>query len=244
MLPFLLAALTGLSLGLLGGGGSILTVPILVYAAKIDPKVAVAMSLAIVGVTTLFGMLGHFKAKNIDFKLALIFGGATIPATFFGSFLSQFISGTIQLLIFSIIMIAAAVFMFKGKKEVDSQETRVHLPLTLISGLFVGTMTGLIGVGGGFLIVPSLMYFTETKMKKAVGTSLFIISFNSFFGFMSYLNKVEMPWEFMAKFTVCSVIGIILGSFLVPFIPQKALKKAFAVFLVLMGLFILFKNLS
>lgn len=243
MLGFILAGFAGLSLGLLGGGGSILTVPILVYALGIAPKVAVAMSLAIVGVTTLFGVLGHYRNKNIDFKIAFLFGGAALPATFLGSYISQFISGSIQLLIFAVIMILAASFMLKGKKEPLKNESEINLSLTLLSGLIVGVMTGLIGVGGGFLIVPSLMYFTGTDMKKSVGTSLFIISFNSFFGFMSYLGKVEMDWNFLFKFTSCSVIGILIGTRLVQYVPQKILKKIFAIFLIVMGIFILIKNI-
>lgn len=245
MLGFFLAGLAGLSLGLLGGGGSILTVPILVYSLRIDPKIAVAMSLAIVGFTTLFGTYGHYKNKNIDFKIALIFGAFALPATFLGTYLSQFISGSVQLIIFAVIMILAAGFMFKGRKDSEQGEHgRLNIPMTAGSGLLVGTLTGLIGVGGGFLIVPSLMFFTGTNMKKAVGTSLFIISFNSFFGFISYLGKVEIDWVFHGKFTGCSVIGILIGSYLVKYVPQNVLKKMFAVFLIIMGIFILYKNVA
>ena len=244
MVVYLLAALAGLSLGLLGGGGSILAVPIMVYTANISPKVAVAMSLAVVGVTTLFGVYGHYKARNINIKLALQFGGAAIPSTFLGSYLSQLISGTTQLIIFSIVMILAALFMLKGRQEVEEANTQQNLLMTLLSGSFVGVMTGLIGVGGGFLIVPSLMYFTGTKIKEAVGTSLFIISLNSLIGFTSYLNKVDIDWSFMSKFTLASIIGILIGSKLVPFIPAQKLKKAFAIFLIIMGIFILYKNMG
>ena len=244
MISFILAGLVGLSLGLLGGGGSILAVPILVYVSNIDPNVAVAMSLGIVGIATLFGTIGHYRAGNIKFKTALLFGGPAIPATFLGSFLAQFVSGPIQLSIFSIIMILAAIFMFKGRKETDIKTNSPLVLPTVLSGIFVGILTGLIGVGGGFLIVPALMYFTGTEMKNSVGTSLFIISLNSFFGFYSYLNKVEIPWAFMGKFTVFTIIGIIIGSQLVPFVPQKILRKSFAIFLVVMGVFILAKNLG
>lgn len=242
MIGFILAILAGLSLGLLGGGGSILTVPILVYALSTPPKVAVAMSLAIVGIATLFGALGHFKNKNIDFKVALIFGAAAIPSTFLGTFLSQYISGSVQLMIFAIVMLLAASFMFKEKKEIEQKS--FNIAMTLISGSIVGVMTGLIGVGGGFLIVPSLMYFTGINMKKSVGTSLFIISLNSFFGFLSYIDKVAIDWVFLAKFTGFTIFGIILGSTLVNYVSQRTLKKVFAIFLVVMGIFILIKNIN
>ena len=195
------------------------------------------MSLAIVGTTTQFGVLGHYKNKNINFKISLIFGGAALPATFLVSYLSQLITGSVQLIIFVVIMILAATFMFKDRKETEKKEFK--LTLTLISGSIVGIMTGLIGVGGGFLIVPALMYFTGLDMKKSVGTSLFIISFNSFFGFIPYIDKVEIDWLFLSKFTTCSIIGILIGTRLVSYVPQKILKKSFAVFLVIMGIFIL-----
>jgi len=242
MTGFILAGFAGLSLGLLGGGGSILTVPILVYSLSIDPKTAVAMSLAIVGFTTLFGVFAHYKNKNIDFKIAFLFGAAALPATFLGSYVSQFISGSVQLVIFAVIMILAATFMFKGRKEVEHKQ--FNLIYTIISGLVVGVMTGLIGVGGGFLIVPALMYFSGIDMKKSVGTSLFIISFNSFFGFISYIDKVSIEWTLLGKFTVCSVIGILIGSKLVQYVPQNFLKKIFAIFLVIMGVFVLYKNIE
>ena len=244
MLALFLAAVAGLSLGLLGGGGSILTVPILIYAAGMPTKSAVAMSLAVVGIATIFGVLGHHKSGNISYKTAFIFILTAIPSTFIGSYLSQFISGNMQLIIFSIVMIMAASFMLKGRKEVNAEQMKTSYPLTLLSGFVVGTMTGLIGVGGGFLIVPSLMYFTGTDMKKSVGTSLFIISINSLFGFISYIGKVEIDWIFMLKFTLSSILGILIGSKLVKFIPQKLLKKAFAIFLIVMGNFIFIKNYS
>ena len=244
MLGFFLAGLTGLSLGLLGGGGSILTVPILVYAVGMDTKVAVAFSLAVVGTTTLFGTISHLRNKNIDIRIALLFGLIAIPSTFLGTYLSQFVSGTIQLLIFATIMIIAAIFMFIGKKDQDKKEKKTNTYLVIISGSLVGLLTGFIGVGGGFLIVPALIFFTGTDMKKAVGTSLFIITLNSFFGFISYLNFLTIPWLFLLKFTGCSIIGILIGAKLVKFVPQKILSKAFAIFLVIMGVFIIFKNIT
>lgn len=244
MLGFILAGLTGLSLGLLGGGGSILTVPILVYVVGMDTKVAVALSLAVVGTTTLFGTLGHLKNKNVNIKLALFFGVIAIPSTFLGSYLSQFVSGAVQLIIFATIMIVAAVFMYKGKKDLDESEFEQNTALVLLSGSLVGLLTGFIGVGGGFLIVPALIFFTGTNMKEAVGTSLFIITINSFFGFISYLNIVTIPWEFLIKFTGCSIIGILIGAKLVKYVPQKKLRKSFAIFLVIMGCFIVYKNLN
>ncbi len=245
MLAYSLATLIGLSLGLLGGGGSILTVPILVYAMDMDPKLSIALSLAIVGATSLIGVFGHYKNQNIDFKIALIFGPVAMLGTFVGAKLSQYLSGSTQLILFSLIMIIASFFMFKGRDEnVSEKDKDLNIPLIITEGIVVGIITGLVGVGGGFLIVPALVLLAGLSMKKAVGTSLLIISLKSFAGFAGYITIMEIPWEFLAKFTAFSGAGILIGSHLVKFVPQKTLKKSFAVFLVIMGIFILYKNKS
>lgn len=241
MIGFILAALAGVSLGLLGGGGSILIVPILIYSLSVPIKTAIALSLGIVGFTTLFGVFSNYK--NINFKVAIMFSCTAIPATFLGSYSSQFISGSTQLLIFSVTMITAAAFMLKDRKEVKASTQHLSISLTLLSGFGVGALTGLIGVGGGFLIVPSLIYFTNSDMKKSVATSLLIISFNSFFGFVSYLDKVEIAWIFLTKFTAASAIGVLVGSKISLYIPQRILRKSFGFFLIIMGAFILIKNI-
>jgi uncharacterized membrane protein YfcA len=246
ILGYLLATLIGLSLGLLGGGGSILTVPILVYVLKMDPKLSIALSLAIVGVTSLFGFYGHYKNNNVDLKVASIFAPIAMGGTFLGAKLSQFLSGQAQLLMFAVIMIIASFFMLKSKKDTaeDGPVGKKNLNLIFIGleGLVVGVVTGLVGVGGGFLIVPALVLLGGVSMKKAVGTSLLIISLKSFAGFSGYIGMVEIPWLFLGKFTLFSVVGIFIGSYLVKFVSQSALKKAFAVFLIIMGVFILYKN--
>lgn len=244
MIGYLLATLIGLSLGLLGGGGSILTVPILVYAMGMDPKLAIALSLAIVGATSLIGVISHTRAKNVDFKVAIIFGPIAMAGTFGGAKLSQFLSGEVQLLIFSVIMLLASIFMLRGRQETEAVEKELNIPLIAGEGLVVGVITGLVGVGGGFLIVPALVLMAGLSMKRAVGTSLLIISAKSFAGFAGYIGLVEVPWEFLLKFTAFSGVGIIIGSYLVKFVPQTKLKKAFAIFLIFMGAFILYKNLG
>lgn len=247
MLGYFLAALTGLSLGLLGGGGSILTVPILVYILHLDAKLSIALSLGIVGITSLVGIYNHYRNENVDFKIAAIFAPIAMGGTFLSAKLSQFVSGQIQLILFAIIMLLASSLMLKnGKKpnneETESKEARLNYSLIIIGALLVGLLTGLVGVGGGFIIVPSLVLLAGISMKKAVGTSLLIISLNSFTGFAGYIGIVEIPWIFFAKFTLFSTIGILIGSSLVKFISQKRLKKAFAFFLIFMGIFILYKN--
>ncbi len=244
MIGYLLATLIGLSLGLLGGGGSILTVPILVYIMGMEAKLAIALSLAIVGTTSLIGVISHTRAKNVDFKIAMIFGSIAMIGTFGGAKLSQFLSGEVQLLIFSVIMLLASVFMLKGRQETEAVEKKLNIPLIAVEGLVVGIITGLVGVGGGFLIVPALVLLAGLSMKRAVGTSLLIIAVNSFSGFAGYINLVEVPWGFLLKFTSFSGLGIIIGSYLVRYVSQKKLKKAFAIFLIFMGAFILYKNLG
>ncbi|MBC75969.1 MAG: permease [Halobacteriovoraceae bacterium] len=244
MLGYFLATLIGLSLGLLGGGGSILTVPILVYAMNMDAKLSIALSLAIVAVTSLIGVWSHYKNGNVDLKVAAVFAPVAMIGTFLGAKLSSFMSGQVQLILFAAIMLLASFFMLRPKKEraEDSQSKEMNIPLIAIEGLIVGVVTGLVGVGGGFLIVPALALLGGVEMKKAVGTSLLIISLKSFSGFAGYATMIDIPWAFLGKFILFSGVGIIIGSGLVKHISQDKLKKAFAVFLIVMGIFILYKN--
>jgi uncharacterized membrane protein YfcA len=245
ILAAFLAVLIGLSLGLMGGGGSILTVPILVYILDMDAKLAIALSLAIVGVTALIGSASHFKAGNINLRIAAVFTPVAMAGTFLGAKLSAYISGSTQLLIFAIVMIIAAYFMFKGRsggEDEDHSGEKLNYLLIVGEGLFVGVLTGIVGVGGGFMIVPALVLLGKVPMKEAIGTSLLIIAFKSFAGFAGYVGQVEIPWAFLGQFTIATTAGILIGSYLVKFVPQDKLKKGFAIFLVVMGVFILYKN--
>lgn len=242
-----LGALVGLALGLLGGGGSILTVPIFVYVLGFDAKPAIAMSLAVVGATSLFGAAGHWRAGNVDLRVATLFGAVAMAGTYLGARLAVFFSGAAQLILFAGVMLLAAWFMFRpAKVEVEGRAPASlrEMPLALIAaeGLVVGVLTGLVGVGGGFLIVPALVLLGKVPMKQAVGTSLLVIAMKSAAGFLGYLGQVEVAWGFMAVFTTVAVAGILLGTHLVRYVPQAALQRAFAVFLVVMGTFILYQN--
>lgn len=246
ILGLALAALIGLSLGLLGGGGSILTVPIFVYVVGFGPKEAIAMSLAVVGATSLLGAVGHWRAGNLNPRVALIFGAIAMVGSYLGSRLSALFSGAAQLTLFAVVMLVAAFFMFRGRGSLEAQERAAddRLPIALIafSGIAVGVLTGLVGVGGGFLIVPALVLLGRVPMKEAVGTSLLVIAMNSAAGFTGYLGQVEMAWAFMGIFTAIAAVGILAGTWLVRFVPQRTLRRAFAVFLVVMGSFILYRN--
>jgi uncharacterized membrane protein YfcA len=247
ILGIALGALVGLSLGLLGGGGSILTVPIFVYVMGFDPKEAIAMSLAVVGAVSLFGAVGHWRAGNVNLRVALVFGAVAMAGTYLGARLAVFFSGAAQLILFAVVMLLAAWFMFRPSNveaEGPAPAGLAGMPLALIAaeGLAVGVLTGLVGVGGGFLIVPALVLLGKVPMKQAVGTSLLVIAMKSAAGFLGYLGQVQVAWGFMTVFTAVAVGGILLGTYLVRFVPQAALQRAFAVFLVVMGAFILYQN--
>lgn len=248
ILGLALAALIGLSLGMLGGGGSILTVPIFVYVLGFEAKEAIAMSLAVVGATSLFGAAGHWRAGNVNLRVAVIFGVVAMAGTYAGARLAVFFSGAAQLTLFALVMLLAAIFMFRDRTPrvadgvTPAPDVPMPLFLIIIEGLAVGVLTGLVGVGGGFLIVPALVLLGRVPMKQAIGTSLLVIAMKSFAGFIGYLGQVEVQWGFMAGFTAVAVVGILAGTWLVRFVPQHALKRAFAVFLLVMGAFILYQN--
>lgn len=252
-LGFSLAALIGLSLGLLGGGGSILTVPILVYVLGFGAKESIAMGLAVVGVTSLFGALGHWRRGNLQLRAAVVFGAVAMAGTYAGARLSVFVSGAVQLLLFAAVMLVAAFFMFRnGRKEAAlaahledapaPEPRKASFPVMAAAALGVGALTGVVGVGGGFLIVPALVLLVGLPMKQAVGTSLLVIALNSFVGFAGYLGHVQVPWMYLGLFTAIAVAGILLGTWATHFVSQAALKRAFSALLVVMGAFILFKN--
>ena len=247
LVGFILAVLVGLSLGLLGGGGSILTVPLLVYVLGFAAKTAIAMSLPIVGVTSLVGALSHWRSGNLRLKTALLFGPVAMAGAFAGARLAGFLSGTVQLAALAVVMLAAAVSMFRGGIHADAagspDAAPALLPL-LASALGVGVLTGTVGIGGGFLIVPALVLLAQVPMKQAVGTSLLVIAMNSASGFAGYLGRVAVPWGFMAVFAGVAILGVMVGTTLVRFVSQAQLRRAFAVFLVGVGLFTLYQNRS
>lgn len=240
----LMAVVIGLSLGLLGGGGSILAVPVFVYALGFGVKEAIVMSLAVVGVTSLFGAVGHWRVGNVNLRIAAIFGSVAMGGTYLGARLAVFFSGTAQLILFAVVMLMAAYFMYRDGQPVMAHSGSGKMPIGLIlaEGLAVGILTGLVGVGGGFLVVPALVVLGGVAMKEAVGTSLVVIALKSAAGLLGYLGQVEVSWGFVAVFTAIAIAGSVGGSYLVRFIPGGALRKGFAVFLVLMSAFILFEN--
>lgn len=253
------AILMGLSLGLIGGGGSILTVPILVYLFSVDAVLATAYSLFIVGSTSLVGSITHMKLGNIHWMTALVFGIPSIISVYFArAVLVPMIPdpivqiGTLEvtksvglLLLFAVIMLLASWSMIRNQtKNADSgEDVQYNYPVILLEGAVVGAVTGLVGAGGGFLIIPALVILAKLPMKKAVGTSLIIIAAKSLIGFTGDLKGQEViDWPFLLIFTSIAILGIVTGSFLSKRIPGDKLKPAFGWFVLCMGVYIIVKE--
>lgn len=261
ILGYVLAVIVGISLGLIGSGGSILTVPILVYVMAVNPVLATAYSLFIVGSTALVGGVQSAIQKKVDFKTVLIFGIPSIAAVYVTRMWlvpvipnelftigSLVITKSIALmLLFAVVMILASVSMIRpGKhKETDENAPRVYnYPMILLEGAVVGLLTGLVGAGGGFLIIPALVLLARMPMKLAVGTSLFIIAAKSLIGFIGDLQGSEIiDWKLLGVFTAFSVAGIFIGILLSKKIPGQKLKKGFGWFVLIMGIYIIIKEL-
>lgn len=242
------AALIGISLGLLGSGGSILTVPVLVYLAGEPDKVAIAESLAIVGGVALAGSVPYAARRSVDWRSVLYFGIPGMIGTYGGAALSVFVSGPVQLALFAIVMFVAATMMFRNDHAQSGHHTRQAAWKVALEGAAVGIITGLVGVGGGFLIVPALVLLGGLPMRLAVGTSLLIIAAKSFAGFAKYVDVLsdaglQINWMLILLFTAIGVAGSFAGNLAGTKVPQHTLRRVFAIFLLLMGAFILWQEI-
>jgi len=238
----------GITLGLLGSGGSILTVPVLVYLAGVPGKVAIAESLAIVGGIALVGAVPYAVQREVHWRSAVLFGIPGVVGTYGGAALSAYVTAAVQLTLFAVVMLLAAGLMLRPmKRAAEAEPVRQAAWTVVMEGLVVGVLTGLVGVGGGFLIVPALVLLGGLPMRLAVGTSLLIIAVKSFAGFWKYLDVLAadglaVDWGLIAVFTAIGVAGSLAGGRLGARVPQAALKRGFAVFLLVMGTFILLRE--
>jgi len=238
----------GLSLGLLGSGGSILTVPVLVYLIGQDEKLAIAGSLAIVGSIALAASLPYLKKKQIDWRIVVMFGIPGMAGTYIGAWLATWVSGLAQLALFAVVMLLASWQMLKPAKLDDTPHEPREVWKIVLDGLLVGVLTGLVGVGGGFLIVPALVLLGGLPMHRAVATSLIIIAMKSFAGFWKYLDVLDqqglvLDWNVIVVVTVLGVVGSFAGSRIASRVDQDKLKKVFGLFLIVMGIYILARTL-
>ena len=249
----------GLVLGLIGGGGSILTVPILVYALSLNPVIATAYSLFVVGTTSLVGAVKNMIKGRVDFKTAIIFAIPAFTAVYLTrAFLIPAIPDELFqvgdfmvtknltiMLFFAFIMLLASVTMIRNnKQQLDTKAKKINLLLLIAQGFFIGLVTGMIGAGGGFLIIPALVLLAKLPMKRAVATSLFIIAINSLIGFLGDVQTYDIDWTFLLLFTSISIVGIFIGIWLNKFIDGKKLKKGFGWFVLVMGIYIIYKEIA
>jgi uncharacterized membrane protein YfcA len=241
-----LSLFIGISLGLLGGGGSILTVPILIYAMGVDEKAAMATSLLVVGITSAVAAVQHARAGNVVWRVAMVFAPAGMVGAFLGGLVARYIPASLLLILFSIIMIGTGLCMWRGRKlPCVQQHGAASLPIGKIlrEGVVVGIVTGLVGAGGGFLVVPALALLGGLSMPLAVGTSLVVISLKSFAGFAGYASHVEIDWTLAALVTIAAVAGSFAGARLVRHVAPDNLRKGFAVFVLCMAAYLLWKQI-
>lgn len=259
IIGYLASILIGVTLGLIGGGGSILTVPVLVYLFSVDAVLATAYSLFIVGLTSAVGSFRFFQAGLVNIRTAVIFGIPSIIAVFMTrayivpalpaevAITSDFIltKGDMMLLLFSIVMIGASFSMIRGKDNeevVEDTEQKFNYSLILLEGAVVGVLTGLVGAGGGFLIIPALVVLSKLPMKQAVATSLVIIAAKSLIGFLGEGSENAIDWPFLGIISAFAILGIFIGSSLSRKIDGKKLKPAFGWFVLIMGIGIIVKE--
>jgi len=260
IIGYIIAVLIGISLGLIGGGGSILTVPVLVYLMGVDPVLATTYSLFIVGLTSLVGGTKAYAQKLVDFRSVSLFGIPSIltvfiarhfilpqiPQTLFTLGSLQVNKGSFLMMLFALLMLLAAISMMRNNDDdktavaaVNSHDKTFSL---LIPGLLIGLITGLLGAGGGFLIIPALVLFIKMPMKTAVGTSLLIIAINSIFGFVFSIGHFTLNWTLLFSFTALAIAGVFIGSRLSARMDGNALKKWFGWFVLAMSCYILVKE--
>ncbi len=263
IIVLLLAVLMGMSLGLIGGGGSILTVPVLVYVAHVSPTLSTAYSLFIVGSTSLVGGFNNITKKLVHIPTAIIFSIPSLIAVYtVRKYVMPAIPTTILtiagfdvtknifiMVFFAAIMLFAAISMIRNKREEDENgdisQIKFNYPIIILEGFIVGALTGFVGAGGGFLIIPALVMFAKLPMRLAIGTSLVIIAIKSLIGFtgdvQNFANVID--WSLLSSFTAAAIVGIFLGSYLAKFIKAKTLKKGFGWFVLVMAIYILTKEL-
>lgn len=250
-----LAVGIGLSLGLIGGGGSILAVPILVYVMGVGAKVAIAMSLVIVGTVSLVGAIPHGLQGNVNLKMALVFTPAAMVGAYLGARLTALpsITETIQLICFGVVMVITSVLMIQKSKtemvdaaliieEQGASSIQHYGWIIPLEGLGVGVLTGFVGVGGGFLIIPALVLVGGIPMKEAIGTSLVIIAAKSGTGFLGYIHQVTVDWALVGSLTVAASLGTLVGSYLTRFINDEDLQTGFGYFVFLVAIFVLIRH--
>jgi hypothetical protein len=237
----LFALLIGGVLGLFGGGGSILAVPVLVHVAELPGKEAIAMSLLVVGGTSAIGTLRHARAGNVDWRAGATFAPFAMIGSFLGGLVAAYIPGSILLGAFAVMMLVTSGAMLRGKKERPEGETteRASLGLIAAEGLGIGAFTGLVGAGGGFLVVPTLMLLGGLTMHRAVGTSLLVITAKSVTGFIGYASHVQVDYALAGVLVGFAIVGTLLGAALSDRVPADKLRRGFAYFVLAMGVFML-----
>lgn len=245
-LTLALAVLVGVSLGLLGGGGSILTVPLLVYVAGQDPKVAIATSLLVVGVTSAAGAITHARAGRVQWRTGLIFGTAGMAGAYAGGRVAEYVPGTWLLLAFAIIMAATAVAMLRGRSDPadNGRDHELRLGRIVLDGVVVGAVTGLVGAGGGFLVVPALALLGGLPMSIAVGTSLVVIAMKSGAGLLGYLSSTSIDWAIAGGVTAMAVVGSVIGGRLAGRVSEERLRTGFGWFVAVMAVVMLVQEVG
>jgi uncharacterized membrane protein YfcA len=244
-----LALLIGLLLGLLGGGGSILTVPVMVYLIGLEPKTAIATSLLVVGTTSIVAVTGHARRGRVCWKTGFVFGLAGMLGAYGGGRLAAMIPGKTLLLLFTAVMLTTAAAMLRGRRDEAPQAgpicpLRLNLPAILFDGFLVGGVTGLVGVGGGFVIVPALNILGGLRIHAAIGTSLLVVAMNSVAALAGYVAHVRLDLHLVGLFTAAAVAGTVVGGMLSHRIGGKALRRGFGLFVLAIAGYLLYRELN
>lgn len=254
---YIASAIIGVTMGLIGGGGSILTIPILVYLFSISPTLSISYSLFIVGFTSLVGAFNNYRKGLVHFKTVLLFGSSSISTVFIArKFIIPFLPdvffriGSFQvthslfvMVVFAILMFAASISMIKGRKVQIETKKKAKPWVLVFYGVLIGLVTGFLGAGGGFLLIPALVIIMGLPMKEAIGTSLLIIALNSLIGFLGDIGRHFIDWNFILVITAIAIGGVFIGGYFNKKINSEKLKKGFGWFVLVMGMYILIKEI-